>query len=156
MSVHFQLNRWTITVRPGEHVSTWKPITLPAEQLYCMVFAWFNLQFRFHYSFFIAPQHSNADARYWRRNSVCPSVCPSVCHHVAVLHRNGLTHRHSYLQDIAIVTTYGTLMGTRTRSIECFHFQWLWVTFNLDFKVTEWLYRCTRRIVCAADARCLR
>jgi len=26
------------------------------------------------YSFFIAPQHT--DARYWYSNSVCPSVCP--------------------------------------------------------------------------------
>ena len=40
-----------------------------------------------------------ADARYWYRNSVCPSVRPSVClsvRHVPVLYQNGLIYRHNF------------------------------------------------------------
>jgi len=43
---------------------------------------------------------------------------------------NDTRKHHSY---------YGTLIGIHMQSIEWCHFQWPWVTHNLDFKVTELL-----------------
>jgi len=140
-------------------------------------------------------QYCCGDARYWYRNSVCPSVCLSRCGvlskplNISPLIRlrrmalykfwlidwlissphgspvivvlwvsnifakfrwggkyrwgikisrfsttkslylaNDTKYRHSY---------YGTLIGTRMRSVEWCRFQWHWVTSNLDFKVKE-------------------
>ena len=46
--------------------------------------------------FIARQQHTNADARYWYRNSVRLSVC-----HVPTLYRNGLTYRHTFFRHVA-------------------------------------------------------
>jgi len=44
---------------------------------------------------FIARQRSHADARYWYRNSVCPSVRPSVTLRYCI---NGLAYHHTFFK----------------------------------------------------------
>ena len=68
--------------------------------------------------FFIARQHTAADARYWYSNSVRLSVRLSVCLSVRdtlVLYENGLTYRHSFFHHTVAQSFqfYGHQTSTR-------------------------------------------